>query len=110
MPHKADHIEFENSTAAFYEVMDTDVELNTDSYNRKIDYASRVYKSITKRRFTWRLDLVWYAHQAKKAIIDSAAANLAAAKADQRAKDIIMGLTRDTKKAKEQQQGPGIGE
>jgi hypothetical protein len=107
---KATHIEFQNNTKAFFGVMDEDIELMTDSYNRKIDFASRVHRSIAKRRFTFRLDMLWYAHQVKRALVSSAAANLAAAKANQRAKDIVMGLTRETKKARQQQQGPGIGE
>lgn len=88
-------IEFTPKTSAFHELIRLDVDFHMKSYHRKIQYAARIRRALANprsRKLNLRFDRMWYARQVSKAIISSAAAELAAAKAMLRAQDIYAGM------------------
>ena len=95
MAPTADWIEFTAKTSAFKKVIADDVAFHMNAYHRKIAYAAKVKRALANprgRRLNLRIDKMWYAHQVSKAIINSAAADLAAAKAMLRAEEIYAGM------------------
>lgn len=91
----ADHIEFEAKTSAFRTMVRDDVKLRMDSYHRKIAYAANLRRKLANprsRKINVRIDKMWYARAVSKAIINSAAADLASAKAMLKAQEIYDGM------------------
>lgn len=91
----ADHIEFEGKTSAFRKMVASDVKYHMDSYHRKIAYAATIRRKLSNprsRKINLRIDLMWYARAVAKAIVNSAAADLAAAKAMLKAEEIYDGI------------------
>lgn len=95
MTTTADHIEFEGKTSAFRAMIAEDVKLRMDSYHRKIAYAARIRQKLANprsRKFNLRFDRMWYARAVSKAIVNSAAADIASAKAMLKAEEIYNGM------------------
>jgi hypothetical protein len=91
----ADHIEFEAKTSAFRKMIASDVKLRMDSYHRKIAYAAQIRRKLANprsRKVNLRFDRMWYARAVSKAIINSAAADLASAKSMLKAQEIFDGM------------------
>lgn len=92
---QADWIEFEGKTSAFRKMVDDTVQFHMDAYHRKIAYAARIRRKLANprsRKINLRIDKMWYARQVSKAIVSSAAADLAAAKAMLKAEEIYNGM------------------
>jgi hypothetical protein len=92
---QADHIDFEPRTSSFLQMIIDDCKYHDDAYHRKIAYAARIKRAIANprgRRLNVRVDKMWTARQVSKAIINSAAAEIAAAKAMRRAEEIFNGM------------------
>ena len=88
-------IEFEGKTSKFQEVVRTSVDFNMKSYHRKVAYAAKMRKRLANprsRKINLRFDKMWYARQVSKAILASAAADVASAKAWLKAEQIYMGM------------------
>lgn len=88
-------IEFEGKTSAFKAMIATTVDFHMKSYHRKIAYAAKLRKRLANprsRKLNLRFDKVWYARAVSKAIINSAAADVAAAKALLKAEQIYDGM------------------
>lgn len=95
MTTTADHIEFEGKTSAFRKMVADDVKLRMDSYHRKIAYAARIRRKLANprsRKINLRFDRMWYARAVSKAIVNSAAADLASAKGMLKAEEIYNGM------------------
>lgn len=91
----ADHIEFQGKTSAFRQMIADDVKLRMDSYHRKIAYAAMIRRKLANprsRKFNLRIDKMWYARAVSKAIVNSAAADLASAKGMLKAEEIYNGM------------------
>lgn len=91
----ADHIEFQGKTSAFRAMVADDVKLRMDSYHRKIAYAAAIRRKLANprsRKVNLRIDKMWYARAVSKAIINSAAADLASAKGMLKAQEIYDGM------------------
>lgn len=88
-------IEFTPKTSAYDEVTQQTVAFHMDSYHRKIAYAARVRRALSNprsRKWNLRFDRMWYARQVSRCWTQSAAADLAAAKAVLRGKAIYAGM------------------
>lgn len=95
MATTADHIEFQPRTSAFRTVIRDDVKLRMDSYHRKIAYAALIRRKLANprsRKLNLRIDRMWYARAVSKAIVNSAAADLASAKSMLKAQEIYDGM------------------
>lgn len=95
MATQADHIEFVGRTSAFQRMIADDCKYHDDAYHRKIAYAAKIKKRLANpygKRLNLRVDKMWAARQVAKAIVESAAAELAAAKAMRRAEEIYAGM------------------
>jgi hypothetical protein len=95
MATSADHIEFQPRTSAFRIVIRDDVKLRMDSYHRKIAYAALLRRKLANprsRKVNLRIDRMWYARAVSKAIVNSAAADLASAKSMLKAQEIYDGM------------------
>lgn len=95
MATQADHIEFEGKTSAFRAMVRDDVKLRMDSYHRKIAYAAQIRRKLANprsRKVNLRFDRMWYARAVSRAIVNSAAADLASAKAMLKAEEIYEGM------------------
>jgi hypothetical protein len=91
----ADHIEFEGKTSAFRTMIADDVKLRMSSYHRKIAYAAIIRRKLANPRsakINLRIDRMWYARAVSRAIINSAAADLASAKGMLKAQEIYDGM------------------
>jgi hypothetical protein len=91
----ADHIEFEGKTSAFRAMIAADVKLRMDSYHRKIAYAAAIRRKLANprsRKINLRFDRMWYARAVSKAIVNSAAADLASAKSMAKSQEIYDGM------------------
>lgn len=91
----ADHIEFEGKTSAFRQMIADDVKLRMNSYHRKIAYAAQIRRKLANprsRKINLRIDRMWYARAVSKSIVNSAAADLASAKAMLKAQEIYDGM------------------
>ncbi len=89
-----DWIEFEGKTSKFLEMIEMDVEFSMNRYHALVQYAARYRKAMANPRglkVNYRVDLIWHARQASRAILASAAANVAAAKAMRKAEEIHLG-------------------
>lgn len=87
----ADHIEFEPRTSAFRAMIADDVKLRMSSYHRKIAYAAIIRRKLANprsRKINIRIDKMWHAREVSRAIRNSAAADLASAKAMLKAQEI----------------------
>lgn len=88
-------IEFTPKTSAFDEVTQQTVDFHMKAYHRKIAYAARLRRALANpksRKFNLRIDLMWYARQISRCWTQSAAADLAAARAVNRGKAIYAGM------------------
>jgi hypothetical protein len=88
-------IEFEGKTSKFKEMIRTTVDFHMKSYHRKISYAAKIKKRLSNprsRKYNLRFDKMWYARQVSKAIVNSAAADVAAAKSLLKAEQIYDGM------------------
>lgn len=101
-------IELRSGTKASDEITETTVAFHMRSYHRKITYAAYIRRKLANprsRKFNLRLDKMWYARRVSKCWTNSAAADLAAAKAVLSGKAIYAGMF----ESKATAQGPGSG-
>ncbi len=90
-----DWIEFEGRTSAFKDMIRKTVDFHMRSYHRKIAYAAKLRRKLANPRsakFNLRIDKMWYARQVSKEIVNSAAADIAAAKALLKAEQTYDGM------------------
>jgi hypothetical protein len=88
-------IEFQGKTSAFQEMIKTTVDFHMKSYHRKIAYAAKLRKRLANprsRKVNLNFNKMWYARAVSKAIINSAAADVAAAKALLKAEQVYLGM------------------
>jgi hypothetical protein len=88
-------IEPRSGTKAFDEITERTVQFHMASYHRKITYAAYIRRKLANpysRKYNLRVDKMWYARQVSKCWTDSAAGDLAAAKAALRGKRIYGGM------------------
>lgn len=91
----ADHIESVSKTSDFRQLIADDVKLHMSLYHRKIALAAALRRKLANprsRKVNLRFDRMWYARAVSKAIVNSAAADLAAAKAMLKAQEIFDGM------------------
>ena len=100
MATRADHIGYSGKASAFMATVDDDIKLNKDSYGRKQEWAAKVYRGLANshsdRIRLSRAKRLAYASAIRAAIVASAAANFAAAKAMLKARDLFGGMTSAT--------------
>lgn len=91
----ADHIDSVGKTSELRELIADDVKLHMSLYHRKIALAATLRRKLANphsRKVNLRIDLMWYASVVSKPIVQSAAADLAAAKAMLKAQELYDGM------------------